>query len=272
MRNHVWALMIVGTDDDIAGYTISHLLAEGIDKILIDLVPVEDRTKEILFELQLQNPGRIEIMESDDVSIWGSRRMTRLANIAYEAGTELVLPCDSDELFFSKNGGSLADEIRNSQGFVFACQVYNHVASIEDNSEEKNPYKRMVHRMIEPLGLPKIYLRFNPKIIIDEGNHGAHWQGGGAIPTDQTKVEMRHFPYRTRDQFVSKVRVTKKAMDATLGYPMGWGVHYRVYAETLEKAGEDALKEWFDRWFCIGLPNSEDQTFVENLAPYHGAL
>jgi hypothetical protein len=271
MRNQVWALMIIGSDDDIAGYTISHLLAEGIDRILIDLVPVEDETATIVRDLQARHPNQIEIFPSDSISIWGSRRMTTLANIAYERGVELMLPCDSDELFFSRNGNSLTDEIRNGPGTVFSCPVFMHLASAEDDATEVNPYRRMTNKQTTPLGLDKIFLRFNSKMEINEGNHGAKWLNGASVPGSETAVEIRHFPYRSAEQFVKKVEVTERAMLATPGYPQGWGIHYRTYSDTLHRAGPDALKDWYRRWFHLGSSVSENQNFVIDPAPYKGA-
>jgi hypothetical protein len=270
MKGQVYALMIIGADDDIAGYTIRHLLGEGIDKILIDLVPVEDGTADIVRDLQAQYPNNIEVFPSDSVSIWGSRRITKLANIAYDRGVELILPCDSDELFFSRNGNSLADAIRDAQGFVFGAPVFMHLSAADDDQAELNHYKKMRNKQATPLGLNKAFMHFNPKMVIDEGNHGAKWMNGDPIPGSWSPVEMRHFPYRSADQFAKKVRVTAKAMDETRGYPQGWGVHYRVYADTLRRAGPEALKDWFYRWFCLGTPTSEKQDFIIDPAPYKG--
>lgn len=272
MRNKVYALQICGTDGDIAAYTLRHLLGEGIDKILIDLVPTEDETNALVHELAGQYPDQIEIFPSEDVSIWGSRRMTRLANIAYDRGVELVLPCDADELFFSRNGIPLADEIRKLQGWLWGVQVYMHLASATD-SLDPNPYLRMVHRQKEPLRLNKIICRYNPRMVIDEGNHGASWQDGRKIAGDWCPIEMRHFPYRSADQFVKKVKVTEKAILATPGYPQEWGVHYKMYANTLKIAGEQALRDWYYRWFYLGAPEQAPENagkFDINPAPYRG--
>jgi hypothetical protein len=269
MRNQVYALMIIGTDGDIAGFTVKHLIGEGIDKVLIDLVPVEDDTADIIHDLKRGYPDRIEIFPSDSIAIWGSRRMTALANIAYERGCDLILPCDSDELFFSRNRIPLADEIRNAQGTIFGVQVFMHLASWDDDLEEKNPFKKMRNKQDKPLGLNKIIARFNPKMIIDEGNHGAKWLNGDPIPGSWSPIEMRHFPYRSAEQFLSKIIVTKKAMDATPGYPREWGVHYRLYADSLAKAGPEAVKDWYRRWFYISEPKPD---FAPAPAPYKGDL
>jgi len=262
--------MIIGTDADISPFTIRHLLASGIDKVLIDLVPAEDNTSALIHDLQSEFPSNIQIIESDSIYIWGSRRMTALANLAYEQGAELVIPCDSDELFYGLGDRNLGDEIRDAQGWVWGVKVFMHLSSVEDNQDELNPYKKMVMKQTTPLALNKIIVRFNPKMVIEEGNHGARLLNGNRIPGDYIAAEMRHFPYRSPEQFVSKVKVTAKAMDATPGYPQDWGVHYRMYNETLKRAGEDALKDWFNRWFCLGTTVSEPQDFINDPAPYKG--
>lgn len=271
MTDKVFACMIIGTDADIAGYTIKHLLAEGMDKILIDLVPVEDNTDEIVYELARHYPRQIEIFPSDTIAIWGSRRMTRLANLAYERGAELILPCDADELFFSKKQESLADTIRKAEGWVWGTNILSHMPSADDNPNEPNPYKRIKHRAVKPAPLDKVMIRFNPNMVIEEGNHGASWKdSGNRIPGEWIAVEMRHFSYRSSEQFVNKVRLTEKAMNATPGYPASFGVHYRVYADALHRGGEEHLKEWFYRWFYTGGPTSEAQEVLLAPAPYKG--
>jgi hypothetical protein len=267
MRNQVYALMIVGTDEDIIPHTLNHLIAEGIDKILIDLVPVEDSTAEIIRDIESKNPGKLEIFPSEDVSIWGSRRMTRLANIAYEQGVDLVLPCDADEFFYANNGNLLADEIRVSQGIAMTVPVYSHAASTKDDPKELNPYKRMGWRCKEALRLPKAFCRFNPLMKINEGNHGISWTNGNTIPGDLPNVSMRHYSYRSPDLFVKKVKIAEKAMLATPGYPLEWGVQYRLYADTLRRAGEQALKDWFAQWFCVDAKHPKDE-FTFDPAPW----
>jgi hypothetical protein len=258
MRNKVYALIILGSDDDICEYTIKHLLYEGIDKILIDLVPVEDNTKDIVYDLQRRHPEKIEIFPSKSIEIWGSRRMTRLANIAYDRGVELVIPCDADEMFVSRQGNLLADEVRNAPGFLWGIPILSHLSAPDDDQNEHNPYKRMRWRTKEPLRLNKIIVRFNNKMVIDEGNHGVKWNNGDQIQGSWIPIDMRHFSYRSVEQFEKKVRVAEKAMEATKGYPAGWGVQYRMYADTLRRAGSQALADWFNLWCKAPTPNPDE--------------
>ena len=138
-----------------------------------------------------------------------------------------------------------------------------------------NPYKSMVWKRIAPLTLFKVIVRFNPDFVIDEGNHQICHSAGGVVASVLTEsIAVRHFPYRSAEQFVHKIeRAAKSVAAADLqGCPPYWHGHGRVYIEALQVNGPQALIDHFNTWFYFEDPEHPREPLALDPAPYKGDL
>jgi hypothetical protein len=115
----------------------------------------------------------------------------------------------------------------------------------------------MRYRVAEPAGIPKVIARWQPGMILEAGNHAVTY-GGQPLPNVSrgTGVEVRHFPYRSENQFVRKAINGSRAYAAT-DLPWGTGQHWREYGLLYEQGGEQALRDAYQAHFVYDLPSAD---------------
>ena len=116
------------------------------------------------------------------------------------AGAGWVIPFDADEVWLADghHAGAVAGRLRRRRG---AGPRFNHVPTADDDPAEPDPVRRLRWRKTEPNRLHKVAFRAHRRARLHYGNHGVHRRGrrtGG--------LEIRHFPYRSEEQFVRKLR------------------------------------------------------------------
>lgn len=256
----VWAVTMVKDEVDVIGYTLSHLANEGVAGIIVADNMSSDGTRDLLEGLTL--PCELKILEDTEVAYYQSRKMTALASSAFEfCGADWVIPFDADELWCSP-GASLAAALGNIGPSVdaVAAQLYNHFPSV-GQPMDPNPFKSVVMRDSKPAPLPKVAIRSTPQeFVIHQGNHGV--SGRTAV---KSRLQVHHFPWRSYEQFESKVRNGYKAYVAT-DLPEEIGGHWRSYGRVLEEHGPDALRGIYETWFT----DPVDVRLIRDPAPYVG--
>ena len=90
-----------------------------------------------------------------------------------------------------------------------------------------------------PAPLPKVACRTRSDLVIHQGSHGATYNGG---PTSLPGLIVRHYPYRSAAQFVSKVR-NGAAAYASTDLPVTEGQHWRQYGQLLEAHGAEVVED-----------------------------
>lgn len=253
------ALLWTHNEPDVLFPNIKHLLYE-VDEILIRDRESEPELKEQLRTFAAQDE-RV-IVEDDDGRYRHdqSRLMTHMATQARERGHEWVIPIDPDEFWYA-NGTPLNQMLGgvSKDVAVVQAELYNHVSSSED-LRGKNPFRTIVYRQKFPLPLGKIAARCRPDLTIGAGNHHARTRGIGLSVGPLLVV--RHFPYRTEDQFVEKVRSNYNEIKKS-NLPEGFGVHIRAYGKCLEEEGEEALRNHFRHWFYSRDPKEDDSLICD---------
>ena len=122
MEDEIWAIINAGDEEDIIGYTVRHLFAEGIDKVVVNCICSKDKTFDILAKIRKENPNLI-LFEDTDVVAFNGAKTTKLALWAMEYGAGRILPCDSDELWVSTDPRrSLSEAIRASHHPFFPVE------------------------------------------------------------------------------------------------------------------------------------------------------
>lgn len=259
-------ICMVRDEADIIEHTVRHMLTQ-VDIVFVSDNGSVDDTPKILSDLQkeagyFKGTGsvghRLRISRDEDPAYYQSVKMTRLAKWAGEAGAEWVVPFDADEWWYSPFGriGDLLEQLESS---IATAALYDHVATAEDRVSG-NPCVDIAWRRREAGPMQKVACRTRPYVTIEQGNHGANY--GGA---EHGQLVVRHFPYRSVEQFVSKVRNGAAAYAAT-DLPYDAGQHWRDYGALLEANGEEAIREVFETWFWSAEPQ-KDTSLILDPAP-----
>ena len=249
----VIAIARVKDEADIIAATVGHMLTQ-VDHVLVEDNGSTDGTIEILETLG------VDLLHDSTVGYYQSVAMSRLAaHAARTRAAEVVVPFDADEWWYSPHG-RIADVLADfPAASIFTARLYDHVATGYDPADP-NPVTRTGWRRRDAAPLPKVACRALAPVVIHQGNHGADY---GA--TQDNRLVVRHYPYRSVEQFVSKVRNGAAAYAAT-DLPADVGAHWRQYGQLLETGGPDAIGDVFRSWFWTANPDL-DPSLIFDPAP-----
>lgn len=240
----------VKDEADIIRPVVEHMLTQ-VNWVLIADNGSTDGTRDILADLERDcDDASVYVVDDPEVGYFQSRQMSALAARAATLGAAWVVPFDADEWWYSPFG-RIADVLEDQPAACVAtAELYDHVATGED-PDDPNPVTRIQWRRQEPAALPKVAARTRPAVTIHQGNHGAdHGQRVDGL------LVVRHFPYRSVEQFICKVRNGAAAYAAT-DLPEHQGQHWRDYGRLLESGGPDALADVFRTWFWQPHPTKD---------------
>lgn len=248
----VWGISMMRDEADVAARTVLHLLEEGLDGVLVLDNRSVDGTGDQLRELA-ETHGCVSVIDDPDPAYYQSAKMTHLARLAHDHhGAEWIVPFDADEVWYSTEG-RLGDVLRGVTRtdplLVIGAPLYNHFATSIDQTTG-NPFIDLEWRQPQPGALPKVIFRWDDRLDqIDQGNHSVTIAGHSFDGTVAGhSIELRHFPYRSFEQFCRKARNGAEAYAATT-LPETAGAHWRQYGRILDLHGPDALREVYDTWF-----------------------
>lgn len=252
-------------EPDILLPNLRYLLGQ-VDEVIVRDRASETDTKNELELLRDRSGGRL-VLEEDDgrFEFRQPEIMTDLAMVALERGHQWVIPIDPDEIWYA-NGATLKDYLAglSRDTGIVSAELYNHVASLEDDATEPNPFRRIGWRQRHPLPLPKMCARTRPDLMIEGGNHSIRTEGVALVLAPGLVI--RHFPYRSEDLFIERVRSNYAELKKS-NLPEGYGAHVRSYGRTLEEQGEEALRSHFRHWFISDDPRTDD-TLIYDPVPW----
>ena len=266
MSEKVFAISMFKNEEDIAEFSLKHMIDEGVDGLIVaDNMSTDSTRKKIeIAQEYAQSKGIIfDIVDDNEVGYHQSRKMTDLARMAVEKyGATWIIPFDCDELWWRADE-RVGNIIRNTDGLTHLyARITNYFPSALDLPGD-NPFETILWRQPEPQEFPKVAFKWFDDAVIQQGNHSV------VIPSlDKCVVEdvqLAHFPYRTFEQFKSKARNGALAYKAT-DLPYDMGAHWRSYGQILEQHGEEALHEVFTSYFWFLSPINEG--LVHDPAPY----
>lgn len=254
----VAAITMVKDEADIVGTTVARMAVEA-DFVLVYDNGSTDGTRDILEAVD----GDVTIWDDPEPGYFQSAKMTHLAHVAGQRGALWVVPFDADELWTS-HLGRLADVLRGCVTRHWAAasaQVFDHMATGLDEGD--GPVERMVYRRRDPLPLPKVAARYDHSIVIHQGNHGVSY-GDLALGAFEGLMTVHHYPYRSVEQFIRKVRNGARAYAATGdALRSDIGAHWRQWGTW----DDDALAELFRTWYYREDPHAYLRIGDEYLPP-----
>jgi glycosyltransferase involved in cell wall biosynthesis len=263
----VWGIAMVRDEADIIGYTLRHMISEGLDGIVIADNLSVDKTRSIIEEVAAETSIPIVVVTDDEVGYYQSRKMTYLAELAHDEGAEWIVPFDADELWFCSSE-PVADVLRKINQFdIVEVELYNHFRTTVDIFNP-NPYVMMAHRQDVPGFLPKVACRWKPDLVISMGNHDAIYNDNNPprMPRILCRLSIRHFPYRSAEQFLTKAINGGRAYEAS-NLPDYYGAHWRKYYGIVQEEGSEVLLEQFWRKYFI-IADLETEHLRPDPAPY----
>lgn len=243
------AVSMVRDEADIVGSTVAHMLGQ-VDAVLVADNRSADRTREILGDLVDSTRTELVVIDDLDPAYRQSEKMTALALRArLELGADWIVPFDADEWWYSPFG-RIADVLAEvaPQWLIVPAPLFDHVATAEDSETELDPVRRIGWRRISPNPLPKVACRWRSDLVIEQGNHGAIYNGRGTRFDELLTV--RHFPYRSIGQLIRKIRNGAEAYRAAGdSIPATFGAHWRQWGDLLEQRGEQAIADLYFTWY-----------------------
>lgn len=258
-----WAVSMVKDEDDVICNTLLHM-AHEVDGIIVADNLSTDTTREMIEAAKSRAPVPIVVVDDNEPGYYQSAKMTNLARMAHDAyGATWIVPFDADEIWYSRKERISVALASLPEGVVVApAKLWNHFATALDRDGE-TVFERMIWRQREPGALPKVAFRWRDDVTILQGNHDVHFGhiiNGGATTSflpgcmvAPAVLELRHFPYRSFAQFMTKARNGAAAYRAT-DLPEDQGAHWRQYGEILERYGEKGLEEVWNQWFYFPAP------------------
>lgn len=262
-------IALVKDERDVIEGTLRHM-ADEVDQLFVVDNGSTDGTRELVRDLADEGPVPILLLDDPTVGYHQSDKMSRLANMVADVnGTEAltgdlwIVPFDADEIWYSR-----IDRISAVLAAVPAnvnaaeATLFNHFATSVDDPDP-DPFRSMVWRQRMSAPLHKVAFRWEPGAVIAQGNHSV------ALPSaavwSPPVLTVRHFPYRSPDQFITKARNGAAAYRAT-DLPLSEGAHWRAYGDILDRHGPEALAGVYREHFYYLSPT--DSGLIRDPAPY----
>ncbi len=232
----LFAVMMVKDEADILPTNIRHLLAEGVDHIIVADNQSTDGTTDHIHDF-VRCGAPVTYLVDDEPGYYQAKKMTGLVHRAGAMGAQFVLPVDADEIWYSPHG-RLRDVLSYTTDPIQWVEGFYHVPHADDDPLEPDPVRRMRHRRVgRDCPQSKVCFRYRTDARLAMGNHEVFMGGSRG----QGLVAFREFQYRSFEHFARKVRNGKRAYDAAPDIGQDCGIHWRRLGALSD---DDLAAEW----------------------------
>lgn len=219
-RGEIWGVSLVRDEIDVIESSVRHMLAQGVDQLLIVDHCSEDGTRELLTALAARDP-RVHVGFDDLKAHKQMEKITYLSRIAWRSGAAWVIPFDADEFWYAQSR-SVAEYLRGLRREVGVAAAAMHSA-VPTQQEAATAFRSQPFRVdLVPTGDPKTAFRAHPLVGVAPGNHGV-----SRIGATTNDLHIVHVPYRGADQIGRKYRNGAASLAAG-GAPEWEGWHWRA--------------------------------------------
>jgi hypothetical protein len=235
------AMMAVGmmrNEEDVCVQVVRHLLAEGIDHVLVAENMSTDRTRQLLHQLERED-RRLRVVDDEEPTYDQGTKMTGLAHQAHRLwGAGWIVPFDADELWTGADGRPLGDVLRELAAGPWdsaTADKWEMVPHPDDDPLEPDPFARIRHCQPVPHAGYKTAFRHRDWTRIGAGNHRVSTMGRCA----ESALTLRHYSLRSLEQARAKFRHGASVLPAD--WPPTWGGHWR----DLGAMDDEAFSAWW---------------------------
>jgi glycosyltransferase involved in cell wall biosynthesis len=216
-------------EEDIVRESVAHMAAQ-VDEVVVLDNRSRDATPDIVRSLGAR------VVDTPDRGFYQAQRLTELARMLR---TEWVVPFDADEIWLTRRREPLSEVLARLPRQALVCEalVFTHVATGLD--EPGPPVASIQHRRPEFERHRSVACRVRPDLEITPGLHTARYGGRVVLKADGL-VEVRHFPARSPEQLIRKIRNGAEAYEAT-DLPHAENHRWRRQAEL----SDEELRELF---------------------------
>lgn len=249
----------VKNEQDIVAATVGRMIAH-VDHVLV-MDGSTDETTEILERLP------VTLIRDETPTYAQPEQMTALAHMARDMGADWVVPFDGDEVWMA-TGGRMAKHLEElpAECLIAEAHLFNHVVTGWDDPDDSDPVSRIQWRRPQAVPLRKVAVRAREDLTIHFGQHGASFADVPHPLRVTDLLQVRHFPYRSIEQFIGKIRVGAPPL-MTSGLDESIGAHWRGFGKALEEEGEQSLVDWFNRWAYSEDPEHDHEGLVHDPCP-----
>lgn len=242
--------LLVRNEEDIIEENIRFHYAQGVDSFIVMDNLSTDRTASIVQNLSREIDIEYLYQSQDDYnqSSWVSE-MAHRARTQHNANW--VINSDADEFWLSGEG-TLRSFIASQAQNVGVLRLRRHNAVLcwdggDGTQVESHPESSEIFESISVnnLGdeLPgKCIHRASDKIVVAQGNHDVDFSDGRTVDV-LNDAYILHFPYRSIEQYKSKIRLGGAAYSRNTSLPETAGYTWREHYKVLKSSSLDPFWE-----------------------------
>ena len=242
------AVMMVRDEADILPHTLAWLSSQVDAVYMLDNRSSDDSRV-------IASAAGATVIDDSEVGYYQSAKTSSLAQRAFRDGHQWVFPIDADEIWMAPNNLTLSEWAGGMGPDVLSLrgEILNFIPTALDPPND-NPLKRIEWRLEHPGHLPKVAARTSPYLTIHAGNHAVDF--GARKPPSVPGILIRHYSWRSEEQYVRKIRNGLEAYAAT-DLPAATGAHWRSW----EGATDEQLAAHFREWFWVEDPTERSDLF-----------
>ena len=186
----------------------------------------------------------LELSRDDTAVFYQSSTMTHLIKRAFADGHwDFVLPLDGDEFIWASDRAALEAALSDlDPTTVGLSDIVNYIPTADDNVEEMDVMRRIVHRVetiphlsckIGKVSIPGALIG-RPGFSIDEGHHAVRVDGTPIATRRLDNLTLAHFPVRSANQFIMQVIMCRLAWHSRSDHNPGWTWHLETFVERIK--------------------------------------